>query len=105
MATGSLQATKITAATGVHWSRANRLLYRVGIEGPLLYGKAKGIYEADMSVNPPAERLVFAHISRIKTFEDVAPTLSCLLYTSWLLTTANIGKIMEAIRLEHVSKQ
>ena len=76
VATGSLQATKITAATGVHWSRANRLLYRVGIEGPLLYGKAKGIYEADMSVNPPAERLVFAHISRIKTFEDVAPTWS-----------------------------
>lgn len=72
--TGQLQADTIEHATDVSWSSANRVVYRVNIEGPLLYNTPKGIYETDLNTSPPTTRLLFAHESTIDTYEDISPT-------------------------------
>ena len=73
LATGAMRA-EIKPATGVSWSGENRLLYRVGAEGPLLYKIPQGIYEADAGAAPLAPRLLFAHSQPVD--EDAGPAWS-----------------------------
>ncbi len=52
---------EIKPALGVTWSKQNRILYRVGPIGPLLYGIDQGIYEVDLNTTPNTKRLLFSH--------------------------------------------
>lgn len=72
LASGNAQVV-IEHAQDVSWSRDNRLLYRVNIDGSL-YNIPKGIYEADLNTSPVQPRLLFAHRSQTYQLEDMQPT-------------------------------
>ena len=65
---GGVAPGEIKPALGVSWSSAGRLLYRVGLEGPILYNTPQGIWEADPGLAPSGRRQLFAH--RLLVAED-----------------------------------
>lgn len=65
---GGAPQGEIKPALGVSWSSTDRLLYRVGLDGPIVYGTPQGLWEADPSTAPAGRRQLFAH--RLPANED-----------------------------------